>query len=1063
MPKGKAFKGFSDTQMKRIAEKLGYNGPVSGFKKFLQSNPAMANKFTGLEEKARMKFAVGGFMGNFINKQNKVISEAAQNNADTPKPTSVADYNRSAATMPMVPSGAMQSPPTDNRTATPQQLQATGLFNKAIQQQAQATLQPEYMQGKQITPAPAGYDPALGYDPSDPYQGSAVTTEFRTPEQEEALRKSIYQSKYGAQQQPAQSVPRAPATSPFQEYQKKQNEYMENYLSQAPDNIKNFNSRQQAAQKEISEKYGAVGQQVQDIFDSKYKERLEAATTYEERKAINDEIQADTEFQEARQSYEKMLEDDPLVQEMRRDTQAYQEYMLQGAQAFEQDNPAPTMTDVALQRMTQPGVPEGGQFVAEKTAQDPNQFVDPTTGQLIGQISDVTAGTAPTSQAAMPDQFDATTVDPTKAEESIRAEADKLQPAQGQVSEQAQVSAAQGEVSSGAIAGTPKFDEQFAQKVEGGTREVADSELAKAATEDVAPQAEAAKADSPVGITAEQTAVKAEELTIAAEISEAKMAQAEVASAAGLDPAAIAKAEQMDSFSVDAGTLAAFKAGNVEAQATVQGQLTSLMKQFDDGTPEWAAGAIRQANAAMAARGMGGSSMAGAAILQAAMESALPIAQQDAKAFADMGLQNASMQNQVSLANAAAQQGVEIANLNNRQQTALQNSVNAFGLQTQNLSNAQQTMISNAQIRASLQGINLNNRQQAAIANAARFADVNNVNLNNRQQVALQNSAESLQIDLSNLSNRQQTALANAQLQAALQGKNLDNQQQTAVINAEKFAEANNMTFTSGQQAQLQNSELMKTIGLANLNSEQASVLQNAATIAGMDMANLNNRQQAAVQNAQAFLQMDMTNLSNEQQTGIFKSQQIMQSILSDQSVENAAKQFNASSENQVNQFFANMAAQINQYNATQNNAMTQFNEGNDIDVQKFNTQIQEARDQFNAQNQLVIAQSNAQWHRDIATADTAAINASNEFNARSLLDIADQAYNNLWQTYSDVMEYAWKSGESERSRMADLTIAQLQADTTLQEAGITQDAANDRAAGGFVARILFGNGGLFG
>jgi hypothetical protein len=65
------------------------------------------------------------------------------------------------------------------------------------------------------------------------------------------------------------------------------------------------------------------------------------------------------------------------------------------------------------------------------------------------------------------------------------------------------------------------------------------------------------------------------------------------------------------------------------------------MKSFDDGqTPAWASGAIRAANAAMASRGVGGSSMAGAAIFQAAMESALPIASQDAQAFAQMGMQN---------------------------------------------------------------------------------------------------------------------------------------------------------------------------------------------------------------------------------------------------------------------------------------------------------------------------------------------------------------------------------------------------------------------------------------
>ena len=68
--------------------------------------------------------------------------------------------------------------------------------------------------------------------------------------------------------------------------------------------------------------------------------------------------------------------------------------------------------------------------------------------------------------------------------------------------------------------------------------------------------------------------------------------------------------------------------GVVEKEATVQGQLEGLMAQFGDGkVPAFAAGAIRLAEQRLAARGMGASSMAGAAIVQAAMEAATPIAQ----------------------------------------------------------------------------------------------------------------------------------------------------------------------------------------------------------------------------------------------------------------------------------------------------------------------------------------------------------------------------------------------------------------------------------------------------
>ena len=79
-------------------------------------------------------------------------------------------------------------------------------------------------------------------------------------------------------------------------------------------------------------------------------------------------------------------------------------------------------------------------------------------------------------------------------------------------------------------------------------------------------------------------------------------------------------------------------------KATVAGQLEGLMAQFDDGArPPWAAGAIRAAEQQMLARGMGASSMAGQAILQAAMESALPIAQMDAQTQASFEQANLSL------------------------------------------------------------------------------------------------------------------------------------------------------------------------------------------------------------------------------------------------------------------------------------------------------------------------------------------------------------------------------------------------------------------------------------
>ena len=380
-------------------------------------------------------------------------------------------------------------------------------------------------------------------------------------------------------------------------------------------------------------------------------------------------------------------------------------------------------------------------------------------------------------------------------------------------------------------------------------------------------------------------------------------------------------------------------------QALVQGQLDSLMQQFVGGaTPAWAAGAIRNANAQMAARGLGASSLAGQAIVQAAMESALPIAQADAA------------------------------------------------------------------IQAQFEG--------------------------------------------QNLSNRQQIAMQAAEKRAQFMGQEFDQAFQSRVQNSARIGDIANMNFTADQQIQLENSRAVNTMNLNNLSNSQAMVMAEAAALAQLDTQNLNNRQQSAVQNAQNFLQTDMANLSNRQQTDLFKSQQRVQSLFTDQAAQNAARQFNATSQNQTDQFFQNLGAQVSQYNASQQNAQAQFNAGRENAVERFNAELNNQRDQFNAQNQLVISQSNAQWRRQIATADTAAVNRANELNANAVLDISNQAYNNLWSYFGDTMEWAWTSAESELDRLSAMAIAELDAKTQAAASAAAGRSAAGNAIGSLIGTL---------
>ena len=390
-------------------------------------------------------------------------------------------------------------------------------------------------------------------------------------------------------------------------------------------------------------------------------------------------------------------------------------------------------------------------------------------------------------------------------------------------------------------------------------------------------------------------------------------------------------------------------------QATVQGQLANLQQQFQGANPPaWAAGAIRVANAQMAARGLGASSLAGQAIVQAAMEASLPIAQAD------------------------------------------------------------------AQIQAQFEG--------------------------------------------QNLSNRQQVAMLAAEQRARFLGQEFDQEFQARVQNAARVADIAGQNFNAEQQIQLENSRAINTMNLNNLGNRQALVIAQASALANLDLSNLGNRQQAAVQNAKSFLQMDMANLSNQQQANMFNAQQRVQSLFTDTAAENASRQFNATSQNQVDQFFASLAQQASQFNSTQINAQEQFNAGQRNTIERFNAEMNNNRDQFNAQNQMVIAQSNANWRRQIATADTAAINRANEVNAQALLGISNQAYNNLWNYYADTMEWAWTSAENERSRVVELARAQLAADADANIQNMKNDYQSSAAFGKIIGSFITGGfgGGFF-
>ena len=145
--------------------------------------------------------------------------------------------------------------------------------------------------------------------------------------------------------------------------------------------------------------------------------------------------------------------------------------------------------------------------------------------------------------------------------------------------------------------------------------------------------------------------------------------------------------------SVSTGSIADEVSDTVDEQSTVKYQIGQLMESLEEGKPmpAWASPAIRKVGAIMQARGMGGSSMAAAAITQAMMESGIPIATADANTYATMELQNLNNKQATTLQNAATYAAMDKANLNARLQAAVTNAQSLLAVDTANLTAEQAT------------------------------------------------------------------------------------------------------------------------------------------------------------------------------------------------------------------------------------------------------------------------------------------------------------------------------------------------------------------------------------
>jgi hypothetical protein len=292
--------------------------------------------------------------------------------------------------------------------------------------------------------------------------------------------------------------------------------------------------------------------------------------------------------------------------------------------------------------------------------------------------------------------------------------------------------------------------------------------------------------------------------------------------------------------------------GAPSTDATVQGQLTGLMEDFEGAAPPaWAAGAMRAAAARMASRGLSSSSMAGQAIVQAAMESAIPIASQDAKTVASFEMQNLSNRQQTAMF--AAQQRAQFLGLefNQEFQARVTNAAKISDIANMNFSAEQQIALENARMAQTVDITNLNAKNAKIMADAAAMSQVDMANLNNRQQANIQAANAFLQMDMANLSNEQQTTMfaAQAQINAMLSDQAAENAARQ--FNASSENQVNQFFADLGARVQLANADQANAMSRFNAGEANALAQFNTAQANQREQFNATNRLVVAQANAQ--------------------------------------------------------------------------------------------------------------------------------------------------------------------------------------------------------------------
>ena len=329
-------------------------------------------------------------------------------------------------------------------------------------------------------------------------------------------------------------------------------------------------------------------------------------------------------------------------------------------------------------------------------------------------------------------------------------------------------------------------------------------------------------------------------------VGDVEAAQGTAAKVEGAPTRTLQDGELIDGSAVDTDKVeSVFGSGEAKAVSATD-EAEKVYEQFDDGkTPVWARQPMQAATDRLNQLGLSASSLAGQAIVQAMMESSMPLIQM---------------------------------NTANKQEMAMESARQRAAFMKQDFDQNFQTKVMNASKVSEIANMNFTAQQQIALENANMAQTMNLANLSNKQAIVMAEAAQISQLELTSLNNRQQAQVQNAQNFLAMDMANLNNAQATEIFKAQTMsntllsdtaAENANAQFNASSENQV--SQFYKTMQsqLSQFNSAQTNAMKqfNAGETNAMQKFNSEIQSARETFNSQMYAQIAQANAKWRQDT----------------------------------------------------------------------------------------------------------------------------------------------------------------------------------------------------